>query len=223
MMKVKNNIFESPRGNDVMNENTRADNSSSFIHQARRNQIIDATIETLDEIGYVKASLAQIAKRANISTALISYHFANKHDLMDGLLATLVEKSTTYILNQVDKENAPLKKLDMFIQASLEYQYKHPQQYTALVEIVFHSRTADNTPYYKLNDDEEDPLLNVLQQILRSGQAEGIFGDCHLEVLSNTIQGAIGEYMFNSSLTKKVPIDMYSAELIRIVHRVLLI
>lgn len=206
-----------------MNEHKREDNnSSSFIHQARRNQIIDATIETLDEIGYVKTSLAQIAKRANISTALISYHFSNKHDLMDGLLATLVEKSTTYILSQVDKVNTPLNKLDMFIQASLEYQYKHLQEYTALVEIVFHARTSDNTPYYKLNDDEEDPLLYALQQILKSGQAEGIFRDSHLEVLSNTIQGAIGEYMFNPSLTNKVPINMYSAELTRIVHRILL-
>ncbi|MEQ6854825.1 TetR family transcriptional regulator [Lysinibacillus capsici] len=52
-------------------------NKNTFIQEARKQQIIEATIATLDDIGYVKASLAQIAKRASISTALISYHFVD--------------------------------------------------------------------------------------------------------------------------------------------------
>ncbi|WP_256992787.1 hypothetical protein [Paenibacillus sp. SSG-1] len=33
--------------------------------------------------------------------------------------------------------------------------------------------------------------------ILREGQEQGVFGDFHLSVMSNMIQGAIGEYMLN--------------------------
>jgi len=43
-------------------------NKNTFIQEARKQQIIEATITPLDDIGYVKASLAQIAKRASIST-----------------------------------------------------------------------------------------------------------------------------------------------------------
>lgn len=36
-------------------------NKNTFIQEARKQQIIDATIRTLSDIGYVKSSLAQIA------------------------------------------------------------------------------------------------------------------------------------------------------------------
>ncbi|WP_338106680.1 TetR/AcrR family transcriptional regulator [Psychrobacillus psychrodurans] len=55
----------------------------SFIEKARRNQIVECAIETIAEIGYAQASLGQIAKRAKISKGVISYHFANKEELLD--------------------------------------------------------------------------------------------------------------------------------------------
>src|SRR5919106_2012851 len=93
----------------------------SFIAEARRAQIVDAAIKTLDEIGYVQASLAQIAKRAGISTALISYHFSDKDDLMNHVLVNLLEKSTSYVLERVRQHATPPERLNAFIVASLAY------------------------------------------------------------------------------------------------------
>lgn len=197
----------------------KADSKQSFIAEARREQIVGAAIRTLDEIGYVKASLAEIAKRAGISTALISYHFADKNDLMNHLLTKLVERSTAYILERVRREKTPQEKLNAFIAASLAYQGTNPAHYAALLEIVFNARTPDNIPYYKLGDDEEDPILQELQQILREGQEQGIFSVFNVEVMANLIQGAIGEYMLNASITKKVDLETYSSELVKIVGR----
>lgn len=193
----------------------------SFISEARRDQIIEATIQTLDEIGYVKASLAQIAKRAGISTALISYHFTDKQDLMNHLLMNLLERTNAYILGQVYRENGTQEKLATFIQSSLEYQDAHPARNAALVEIIFNARTPDNTPYYKLGDDDENILLDELQKILLSGRNEGVFEDCNIDVVANMIQGAVGEYMFNQALSKKVDVKTYATELIRIVNKAL--
>jgi|SRR5690625_732943 len=204
-----------------MSDNQLKEDKQSFITEARREQIIEAAINTLDEIGFVKASLAQIAKRAGISTALISYHFAGKNDLMDHLLITLLDKSTSYILQKVHQEKTPNEKLKAFIHASLEYQVAHPAHHTALIEIVFHARTPDNTPYYKLSDDDEDPMLKELEQILQNGQNNGLFGDFHVDVMANMIQGAIGEYMFNTPLMEKIDVQRYSKELIHIVEKAL--
>ncbi|GAB2696554.1 TetR family transcriptional regulator [Paenibacillus thermoaerophilus] len=77
-----------------------AHEKQSFIAKARRAQIIDAAIATLDEIGYVNTSLAQIAKRAGISTALISYHFKDKNDLMDHTLMTLLHDEASYVMER---------------------------------------------------------------------------------------------------------------------------
>jgi AcrR family transcriptional regulator len=191
----------------------------SFIAEARRAQIVEAAIKTLDEIGYVQASLAQIAKRAGISTALISYHFSDKDDLMNHVLVRLLEFSTSYILEKVRQQSTLEEKLDTFILASLAYQGTHPAHNSALVEIIFNARTPDKIPYYKLSDDEEEPLLHTLQQILKDGQETGVFGEFNIDVMASLIQAGIGEYMLSTAVAKKVDLETYSSELIRIIHQ----
>jgi TetR/AcrR family transcriptional repressor of bet genes len=192
---------------------------SSFITEARREQIMAAAIQTLDEIGYVKASLAQIASRAGISTALISYHFADKNDLMNHLLMKLIERSTAYILEKVHQESTPQEKLSTFIVASLAYQGTHPAHNTALLEIIFNARTPDNTPYYRLGDDEDELILQELKQILLDGQEQEFFGAFDVHVMASMIQGAIGEYMPISAVTRKVDLETYSSQLVKIINQ----
>lgn len=200
-----------------MKTNSKADNKQSFIAEARRAQIIAAAITTLDEIGYVQASLAQIAKRAGISTALISYHFADREDLINGVLVHLLETSTSYTLERTRQHEGPIEKLNAFIAASLGYQTTHRAHNTALLEIIFNARTPENIPYYKLEDDQDEPLLAELQQILRDGQERGLFREFNVSVMSSMIQGAIGEYMLSTGVSKAVDLETYSGELIRIV------
>jgi TetR/AcrR family transcriptional regulator, transcriptional repressor of bet genes len=188
----------------------------SFIGEARRNQIINAAITTLDEIGYVNASLAQIAKRADISTALISYHFKDKVDLMNHTLMTVLDNTTSFVMDQVNSAETYRDKLHSHISASLEYQSKHRPQFNALLEIIFNARTDDNTPYYKISDGEEDDLLLELQAILREGQNQGEFRVFNVQAMSNAIQGAIGEFMGNSNLASQMDALTYSRELIGI-------
>jgi TetR/AcrR family transcriptional repressor of bet genes len=202
-----------------MKPDTKDEDKPSFIAEARREQIIEAAIKTLDEIGYVKASLAQIASRAGISTALISYHFADKTDLMNHLLMKLIERSTAYILEKVHQESTPQKQLNTFIVASLAYQGTHAAHNAALLEIIFNARTPDNTPYYKLGDDEDEPILQELEQILRNGQEQRVFGAFDVNVMASMIQGAIGEYMPISTITKKVDLETYSSQLVNIVNQ----
>lgn len=180
---------------------------------------MEAAIRTLDEIGYVNASLAQVAKRAGISTALISYHFSDKNDLINHLLIKLLERSASYILERVRREGTPQEKLNAFVTASLAYQATHPAHSTALLEIIFNARTPDNIPYYKLGGEGNDPVVTELQQILREGQGRGEFGAFHVDVMAAVIQGAIGEYMLTSAVSKAVDLETYSGELIKIVNQ----
>lgn len=193
----------------------------SFIGDARRAQIINAAIATLDEIGYARASLAQIARRADFSTALISYHFQDKDDLMNHTLMALLGNSTAFVLGRIKPIQSWREKLHTFIRASLEYQGTHRKEFNALLEIVFNARTPENIPYYKLDDEEEDPLLLELQQILRHGYEQGEFRRCHVPVMAKAIQGAIGEYMANPNFAAKIDTTTYSEELIHIFDQAL--
>ncbi|WP_342504070.1 TetR/AcrR family transcriptional regulator [Lysinibacillus sp. FSL L8-0126] len=188
---------------------------NTFIQEARKQQIIAATITTLDDIGYVKASLAQIAKRATISTALISYHFADRQDLIDQSLQALLEQSATFILTKTYAADDPATQLANFIEASIAYQATHPKENAALLEIIFNARTAEDVPYYKISDDGEDPLLKALCKILEDGKEQGTFTVDSVQVMAKVIQGAIGEYMLIGGPIS-VEAEEYSQEVIKI-------
>lgn len=191
-------------------------NKSTFIQEARKQQIIDATIRTLSDIGYVKSSLAQIAKRASISTALISYHFADRQDLIEQSLQALIDQSATYILTKTYAADEPASQLANFIAASIAYQATHPEENIALLEIIFNARTANDIPFYKLPVDGDDPLLKALINILTNGKEHGKFTITSVHVMAKVIQGAIGEYMLIGG-PLSIEVEQYSAEVINII------
>ncbi|EEM15107.1 MULTISPECIES: TetR/AcrR family transcriptional regulator [Bacillus] len=188
------------------------ENKQSFIAEARREQIITAAIEVLKEIGYVSTSLSKIAKKANISTGLISYHFSGKEDLMNNTLIYLVEQEWSYIHERVVKKQTFTEKLTTFIEASLAYQITNRTNNIALVEIIFNARTPDHIPYYLLEDDE-DLKNSLLQNILLQGQESKEFKDFHPQVIATVIQGAISESLLSPQ--KQLSLENFSAELIK--------
>lgn len=207
-----------PKGEEMTNDKG-ADERQSFIAEARREQIIEATIATLDEIGYVNASLAQIAKRAGISTPLISYHFSDKNDLINQTLTTLLSEANAYVTERLKEGRTAREKLRIFIEARLAYQGTHSKHNVALIEIVFNARTPDNVPYYKLSDDGEDPVVYALEQLLTEGQASGEFREFDIHAMASAIQGAIGEHLANQCLIAIVSLETYCAEIFEIFDR----
>ncbi|HWO96604.1 MAG TPA: TetR/AcrR family transcriptional regulator [Bacillus sp. (in: firmicutes)] len=194
-------------------------NQPSFIAEARREQIIKAAIETLDEIGYVNISLAKIAKRAKVSTGLISYHFSDKEDLLNNTLMYLLKKQYDYITERVSTKESAYDRLTSFIDASLAYQGTHSANNIALIEIIFNGRTSENVPYYKLSNDDEDPLYVYLQEILRYGQETKEFSEFNPKNVSIMIQGAIAESMLMNG--EEFDLEAYKKELVTMVTKMI--
>lgn len=94
--------------------------------------------------------------------AIISYHFVDRQDLINQSTQTLIEQSTTFILTKTYSASDPVTQLANFIEASIAYQTTNPKENAALLEIDFNARTVQDIPYYKLPDEEEDPLLTAL-------------------------------------------------------------
>lgn len=54
--------------------------------EARRRHLIQATIETLGDVGFKAASLSEIARRARVSTGLFAHYFGDKDGLLEATL-----------------------------------------------------------------------------------------------------------------------------------------
>lgn len=58
----------------------------------RRVQLIEATIETLAEMGYARTTLTAVAKRAGLSHGLVNFHFETKEKLLTETMLYLAEE-----------------------------------------------------------------------------------------------------------------------------------
>jgi TetR/AcrR family transcriptional repressor of bet genes len=59
---------------------------------ARRTQLIEATIETLAEVGYARTTLTAVARRAGLSHGLVNFHFETKEKLLHETMVFLGEE-----------------------------------------------------------------------------------------------------------------------------------
>ncbi|MDQ0186636.1 TetR family transcriptional regulator [Cytobacillus sp. FSL R5-0569] len=195
----------------------------SFIAEARKEQIIQACIDTLEELGYTNVSLTKIAKKAKVSTGLISYHFSDKMDLISQTLLYLLNKKLDFISGKVVQEETPISQLEAYIEASLAYQVANYKNNIALIEIVFNAQNEEGIPYYRVdNEEEEDPLNTFIKEILIEGQQKQEFSnEFDAEMICVLIQGAIEESMLKHK--NSFNFEKYKDELIKIVTKIVMI
>ncbi|WP_191559854.1 TetR/AcrR family transcriptional regulator [Metabacillus idriensis] len=195
--------------------------TDSFIAETRREQMILACIDKLEEVGYNSLSLSKVAKKAGISTELISYHLDDKLDLIKHTLHFLIKTQLDFISSKVLPGYSATNQLEAFIEAYLAYQDIHFKSNIALLEIVFNARNEEGVPYYRLEDEtEENPLRTLLVGILKNGQKrENFIQSFHPEIAASFILGAIEERMLKAN--SSVPVEHYSDELIKMMKKLI--
>lgn len=167
---------------DVAGPLGTADDSAagrSFIETARRRQLIEAAIATVNELGYHRASLAEIAKRAHIAKSAVVYYFSSKEALLLELVQTVFAALGESVLSSLKGRKAPATRLQAYADAYLSHVDAHRRDIAAAVEIVVSHRSADGTPLYLVADDDDTALL---RSILRAGMEDGTFRRMPVEV-----------------------------------------
>lgn len=162
--------------------------SPTFTERARRAQILDAAIAAVNEVGYPRASLSEIASRAGVAKSAIVYYFASKDALLlyvvDHIYTAQYEKLALAVAEQPD----PAAKLRAYVETSLRYVDEHRAEIAAGAEIVVSHRGPDGTPLY-LSSTEEDSVL--LREILSDGMEQGVFRRLPLQVGASLVEGLI--------------------------------
>lgn len=183
----------------------------TFIEAARRSQIIQAAIDTVGELGYARASLAEIARRAGISKGVISYHFAGKDDLTEQIVLELYTRAGASIGERVDVAGSAVVALCGYVEANLAFVAQNPQQVRVLVDIFMNFRRPDGSPH--IDSDGQDGLLEHLGSLLRQGQESGEFRPFAIRPMAIIIRSAIDAASGQLVLDPKFDVKTYAAEL----------
>lgn len=67
----------------------------------RRRQLIDATLEAINEVGMHDATIAQIARRAGVSTGIISHYFKDKNGLLEATMRDITSQLRYAVLRRL--------------------------------------------------------------------------------------------------------------------------
>lgn len=160
----------------------------SFIEMARRKQLIEAAVVTVNEIGYHRASLAEIAGRAQIAKSAVAYYFSSKEGLLLDVVQMVFAAFGESVLTAVDGIAAPVARLRAYADAYLAHVDAERHAIAAAVEIVMSHRTADGTPLYLVEDEEDTALL---RSILRAGIDQGVFTEMPLDVATGLAESVL--------------------------------
>jgi TetR/AcrR family transcriptional regulator, fatty acid metabolism regulator protein len=161
----------------------------SFVETARRAQIVDCAIDTIAELGFARASVDQIAKRAGVSKGVITYHFPNKEEIVDAIVEKVVTAGRAYMEPRIVAETSAAGRLRAYIESDLEFIDAHRKALIALVEIAMNARRADGS--LVIGPESLAQRAANLEDLLRAGQRSGEFRRFNTRVMALTIIQAI--------------------------------
>lgn len=159
-------------------------------NEARRAQIVQAAIRTLAEVGYAKASFARITQQAGLSSPrMISYHFADKDDLMHQVAVEVMTAGARYIHERVEQEQGAAARLRAYLEANLRFLYEHPAEIAALTAVGPYLRDSGGEAYTSRT--AREPSVQGLEALLADGQRSGEFRQFDVRSMAVLIRGAV--------------------------------
>jgi betaine-aldehyde dehydrogenase len=98
---------------------THFEGSPSPVEDTRRRQLVDVTIDSLAELGYVGTTLAQIAARADVSPGLVAHYFGDKDGLLDSAFRSLARRVSNQVRARLRLVSTPRGRIQAVIDANL--------------------------------------------------------------------------------------------------------
>ena len=180
----------------------------SVASNARRDQIVAATIDVIAEVGYARASFARIAEHASLSsTRLISYHFAGREDLMAAVAEHVINSISDYMTQRMQGQQTATAMLRAYIEGTVEFIASHRAHMKALMAIFLAGAML-----YDASDEEQ--VVSHVENILREGQTTGEFRDFDVTVMGTVVQRAVDGLPMLLDLRPDLDCAAYGRELV---------
>jgi AcrR family transcriptional regulator len=151
--------------------NSREPNAElTFTQRARREQIIDATLDTVARRGCGNASLSEVAKAAETSKGVIAYHFGSRETLIAETLATLYARKNAFLEERFTQRQSAYGRLRAYLRASFEWIEQHPREAVAEWKLFSSFDTPEQKQFEKT---DFRPLRELVEAFVREDQSSG--------------------------------------------------
>ena len=153
--------------------------------------------------GYDATSIRDIATAGSFNSAMISYYFGSKEQLMEGILVYRTTKLETVVADMLLKLIDPLEKLLAMNRFYIEKILKHKYFYLLIFQIQslpekhILIRNFYNTLRYK--------NFQLINDLIKDGQNQGVFKtEINTSFLLFVISGTMNNFLVNQDYYKHV-------------------
>ncbi|HEY2634428.1 MAG TPA: betaine-aldehyde dehydrogenase, partial [Steroidobacteraceae bacterium] len=144
---------------------TSLDGSTAPIEDTRRRQLVEVTIDSLAELGYVGTTLAQIAARAGVSPGLVAHYFGDKDGLLDAAFRALARRVGNQVRARLRQVSTPRGRIQAVIDANLAPE--EFEQRTGTAWLAFWGQVLQVTPLKRVQSVYQRRTLSNLRSSLK--------------------------------------------------------
>ncbi len=177
-------------------------------------------IDLIADVGFARASIGELARRAGVSKGVVTYHFAAKDELIRAVIADVIDSMEKYLeprLLAAEPARFPEKFIGAYITAWAGYYRSHARQVLALVRIfnAFRDESGSPNPAFSARVGE----VAVLEHVLRAGQDTGRLGSFDAHVIASVIKAAVDDLLAQFVNHPDLDLEDHAAELVTLFER----
>ena len=165
-------------------------------------EILQVAEQLFAEEGFDGTSVRDIAKKANINIAMISYYFGSKEKLLESLVLHRISGMSLHLENLYQENISPIEKIDKLIVYYIQRINKNRCMYQILhFELSNKKREINLKAFTEVKNNN----LKLLENIIKEGQDQGIFQpNINVTLLPTTIIGSFIHFHMNKVYYKEI-------------------
>ncbi len=172
-------------------------------------------IDAITELGFTRASVAEVGRRAGVSKGVVTYHFAAKEDLVRAVIDDVLGSMREYLEPRLLAAK-PLEFPERFIAAYVTewtgYYRTHSRQVLALVRIhnSFRDESGRPNPAFDVRADD----IAIVARVLTLGQDMGRLGSFDAHVMAVLMKAALDDLLIQFTDSPELDLEAYAAALV---------
>ena len=140
--------------------------------EERRTEILETTCEVVIERGFAGTRISDVAKRLDVSSSLIHYHFDSKEQLLAEAFAHYARKDLAEMLGEVESAPSALAKLDRVIH---NYVPEGSDDVEWMLWIDGWGEALRNPMMKKISQELDEQSAELLERVIAGGVEAGEF------------------------------------------------
>jgi AcrR family transcriptional regulator len=170
-----------------------------------KTHILSAAIQLFSVQGFGSTSIREIAERAKVNAALISYHFKNKQGILESIMIDyferLLEQLNLKDPNPLQKSKHPFSGLMSAVQTLISFQCTYPQ----VTAIIQRELSVDSMLVREVTSTYILRIKAHFAHFIEQGMEAGVFyPDLDLDMQIIQILSSIFFPYFNSQIVREV-------------------